>query len=474
MYNTSTTNPSVSMPISDDDSDEYSGRIRRPRARRKRNKFRSKTELTRRLVRQLAKWWPLIVFLLAMALLVFEASRLGRRPSRESSDLSSEFTRSKPGFAIVKNSNLNRLDHTYHTVAGVKERCLPLLPPEELDHLDIPVERSPIGRVKNVVYITEDNNPYSRENSSLSEQEKGSGRFNLFTGYQTLQQRKRSFEVIDTPMVHCGFYSGGGGFKISDEDKKYMQTCKAVVSTCAFGGGDDLYQPIGMSNASLQKVCYVAFWDAVTLSTQETQGNKVGENHYIGKWRVVIVNNLPFADQRLNGKIPKMLAHRLFPNAQYSIWVDSKSQFRRDPLGVLEALLWRSKSVIAISQHGARSSVYDEAKAVVKKNKATPEEVEVQITQYHHDGLPEDKRFNGKKALAEASIIVREHTPLSNMFMCLWFNEVVRFTSRDQLSFPYVLWRLKIVDDINMFPVCTRKDLVNSMGHIRKAKPLVK
>ncbi|CAK9171759.1 unnamed protein product [Ilex paraguariensis] len=273
-------------------------------------------------------------------------------------------------------------------------------------------------------------------------------------------------------MVHCGFYSKNGGFKVSDEDKNYMEACKVVVSTCAFGGGDDLYQPIGMSEASLQKVCYVAFWDEITLAAQEAEGRKIGENHFIGKWRIVIVRDLPFRDQRLNGKIPKMLGHRLFPHARYSIWVDSKSQFRRDPLGVLEALLWRSNSVLAISEHGARSSVYDEAKAVVKKNKATPEEVEVQLTQYHQDGLPEDKRFNGKKALAEASIIVRHHTPLTNLFMCLWFNEVVRFTSRDQLSFPYVLWRLKVLKNINMFPVCTRKDLVNSMGHIRKAKPL--
>lgn len=94
-----------------------------------------------------------------------------------------------------------------------------------------------------------------------------------------------------------------------------------------------------------------------------------------------------------------MLSHRLFPQAKYSIWVDSKSQFRRDPLGVLETLLWRPKSLLAISEHGARSSVYDEAKAVVKKNKAKPEEVEVQLNQYRKDGLPEDKRFNGKKGM---------------------------------------------------------------------------
>lgn len=61
-------------------------------------------------------------------------------------------------------------------------------------------------------------------------------------------------QVNETSVVHCGFCSDKGGFKISEEDKLYMHNCKAVVSTCAFGGGDDLYQLIGMSEQSLQKV----------------------------------------------------------------------------------------------------------------------------------------------------------------------------------------------------------------------------
>lgn len=61
-------------------------------------------------------------------------------------------------------------------------------------------------------------------------------------------------QVNATTMIHCGFYSENGGFRISEEDKAYMKTCKVVVSTCAFGGGDDLYQPIGMSKASLENV----------------------------------------------------------------------------------------------------------------------------------------------------------------------------------------------------------------------------
>ncbi|XWS44608.1 hypothetical protein CRYUN_Cryun15aG0062200 [Craigia yunnanensis] len=479
-------NNSISISVSDDESDEP-GRMR-VRVRRKRKKYgyyRVRTELAQRLIPWFVKYWTFLIFLPAAVLLIFEATRIGRKPglvvNSEVNEVkkpnfsgNSELSKVKePSQEKKSDINLNRRDPTTHVVGGVRERCLKLLSAEELEHLDIPVdEESSSSPVKRLVYIADHETPYGGANSTPSWQRTNGTRFNLFTGNQTLDEREKSFKVNETAVVHCGFFSENGGFKISDRDKSHMQTCKVVVSTCAFGGGDDLYQPIGMSEVSLKKVCYVAFWDEITLAAQESHRNKIGEDGFIGKWRIVIVQNLPFVDQRLNGKIPKMLPHRLFPHAKYSIWVDSKSQFRRDPLGVLEALLWRRNSVLAISEHGARSSVYDEADAVVKKHKATPEEVEVQMTQYHHDGLPEDKRFNGKKALNEASVIVRKHTPLTNMFMCLWFNEVVRFTSRDQLSFPYVLWRLKVLKNINMFPVCTRKDLVNSMGHIRKAKPL--
>ncbi|XP_024027771.1 uncharacterized protein LOC21404106 [Morus notabilis] len=477
-------NNSVSISISDDDSDELGGRAR-PRVRKKRKKpghRNNGSELVRWIVRKLVRYWMLMIFLPAACLLLFEASigrkstplekpELGKTPTVTHSELSST---KNPSLEKKPEGNLNRLDPTTRVVGGVRERCLKILPLEELENLDVPSSKESNSPVNKVIYISENDTEFlGGNNDVLSRQDTQATRFNLFTGNQTLYWRETSFKVNDTTAVHCGFYSENGGFKIYNEDRDYMLSCKVVVSTCVFGGGDDLYQPIGMSQASLRKVCYVAFWDEITLATQELAGHRIGEDGFIGKWRIIVVRNLPFSDQRLNGKIPKMLGHRLFPHARYSIWVDSKSQFRRDPLGVLEALLWRTNSVLAISEHGARSSVYDEAKAVVKKNKAGPEEVEVQLTRYRHDGLPEDKRFNGKKALSEASVIVREHTSLTNLYMCLWFNEVVRFTSRDQLSFPYVLWRLKVLKNINMFPVCTRKDLVNSMGHLRKAKPLI-
>jgi Protein of unknown function (DUF616) len=64
------------------------------------------------------------------------------------------------------------------------------------------------------------------------------------------------FKLKGAAEVYCGFFCEKGGFRISDVDKNYMRKCKAVVSTCAFGGGDDLYQPIGMTDTSLQNVIF--------------------------------------------------------------------------------------------------------------------------------------------------------------------------------------------------------------------------
>ena len=61
------------------------------------------------------------------------------------------------------------------------------------------------------------------------------------------------------------------------------------------------------------QVCYVAFWDDITLSAQESERKKIGQDGFIEKWRVVVVKELPFTDQRLNGKIPKVGSANIGP-----------------------------------------------------------------------------------------------------------------------------------------------------------------
>lgn len=62
----------------------------------------------------------------------------------------------------------------------------------------------------------------------------------------------------------------------------------------------------------------------------------------------------------------------------------------------------------------------------------------------------------------EGCVIIREHIPITNLFTCLWFNEVDRFTSRDQLSFSTVRDKImaKVNWSINMFLDCERRNFV--------------
>lgn len=78
----------------------------------------------------------------------------------------------------------------------VVSACLKLLPPKELEQLDIPVhDGSPVPAI-DVNYITENDNSILRDKTSQSRQSTEATRFNLFTGYQTLDQREKSFQVI--------------------------------------------------------------------------------------------------------------------------------------------------------------------------------------------------------------------------------------------------------------------------------------
>lgn len=59
-------------------------------------------------------------------------------------------------------------------------------------------------------------------------------------------------------------------------------------------------------------------------------------------------------------------------------------------------------------------------------------------------------------------MIIKEHIPITNLFTCLWFNEVDRFTSRDQISFSTVRDKLmsQVNWTINMFLDCERRNFV--------------
>ncbi|PQQ02091.1 hypothetical protein Pyn_11078 [Prunus yedoensis var. nudiflora] len=165
-------NNSISISVSDDEPDEL-GRMRvRVRRKRKKTGHRLKNEFLHRVVRKLVRYWALLIFLPALGLLLYEASRIGRKPSsvantelgasEKSTLVDSELSNvTNPSLEKKSDGNLNRL--------GCRRRCLKILSPEELEHLEIPVREEANSPVSKVLYISEIDTPFLEGNSTLSQ-----------------------------------------------------------------------------------------------------------------------------------------------------------------------------------------------------------------------------------------------------------------------------------------------------------------
>ncbi|XP_071714578.1 probable hexosyltransferase MUCI70 isoform X2 [Rutidosis leptorrhynchoides] len=287
-----------------------------------------------------------------------------------------------------------------------------------------------------------------------------------FGGYPTLKQRFESYDIKESMTVHCGGDRPGhkSGYDISDSDLFQMDQCRGVVVASAiFGAYDLVQQPTNISETSKQNVCFFMFIDEETEKFMKNS-SYLDDSKKIGLWRIVVIYNPPYTDPRRTGKIPKLLSHRLFPNARYSIWLDGKLKLVVDPYQILERFLWRENASFAISRHYKRFDVFQEAEANKVAEKYDNASIDFQIDFYKKEGLTPYSvaKLPIRSDVPEGCVVIREHIPISNLFTCLWFNEVDRFTSRDQISFSTVRDKIRSKTNwtVNMFWDCERRNFV--------------
>ncbi|XP_010924642.4 LOW QUALITY PROTEIN: probable hexosyltransferase MUCI70 [Elaeis guineensis] len=317
--------------------------------------------------------------------------------------------------------------------------------------------------LKNLTYVSEETLTVNKTNGG-----------SIFGGHPSLQQRNESFDIRESMIVHCGFVRGkkpgqGTGFDIDDADLLEMEQCRGVVVASAiFGNYDVMQQPRNISEYAKRNACFYMFVDKETEYYIKNTTN-LDSIQRVGLWRVVVVRNLPYVDARRNGKVPKLLLHRLFPNARFSLWIDGKLELVVDPYQILERFLWRKNATFAISRHYRRFDVFEEAEANKAAGKYDNASIDFQVEFYMREGLMHysPAKLPITSDVPEGCVIIREHIPITNLFTCLWFNEVDRFTSRDQLSFSTVRDKImsKVNWGINMFMDCERRNFVVQAYH---------
>lgn len=322
----------------------------------------------------------------------------------------------------------------------------------------MPLQPSPSPVLKNLSYVFEDNITANFSNQG-----------SVFGGHPSLEQRNKSFDIRESMTVHCGFVRGkkpgqGSGFDINDDDLLEMEKCRElVVASAIFGNYDMIQHPRNASEFSKANACFYMFVDEETEAYVKNSSS-LYRNNKVGLWRLVVVRNLPYEDPRRTGKIPKLLLHRLFPNVRFSVWIDAKLKLVVDPYLLLERFLWRKNATFAISRHYKRFDVFEEAEANKAAGKYDNASIDYQIEFYRNEGLTyyAPAKLPITSDVPEGCVIIREHIPITNLFTCLWFNEVDRFTSRDQISFSTV--RDKIRARVGwmpeMFLDCERRNFV--------------
>jgi len=162
-----------------------------------------------------------------------------------------------------------------------------------------------------------------------------------------------------------------------------------------------------------------------------------------GVWRrnkFVNFSSDPIYRNRRNAKIYKVLPHLFIPCYDYYVWIDSTHYVAIDPHQIIDKFL--SNSDIGLFQHPERNCVYQEAQIIKDINFDYHELVDAQMEFYRSIDYPEN---NG---LYELPCRIQRNTLKIQEAMLSWWEMICMYSSRDQLSLPYVLQKHQISPSI--------------------------
>jgi hypothetical protein len=160
-------------------------------------------------------------------------------------------------------------------------------------------------------------------------------------------------------------------------------------------------------------------------------GDPVEPSH----WQVLPSKDV-FKNQRRNARWHKLNSHILFPNYEYTIWIDGSITLKEKPQYFIDNFLKRAD--IASFRHPDRDCIYEEAEKCKELLLDDLKTIDNQMKIYQDEG------YGKHQGLSETKMVIRKNNERVKQFNTLWLAEVVNFSFRDQLSFNYCLWKTKI------------------------------
>lgn len=197
-------------------------------------------------------------------------------------------------------------------------------------------------------------------------------------------------------------------------------TTKIAIVTSLIGNREKICQPVIVH----KNVDYFAFTDQ---STDGTIWNKKDIYSFSEDSKY---------SARRNAKIYKIMPEMFIPGYDYYIWADVSHDVVENPFVICEDIV--KDSLYANFIHTQRNCIYKEAEVLKELGYDHIDNIDRQIQYYRSVGYPEN---NG---LLELSAFIKRNTPETRNMSIKWWEHICRFASRDQLSFPYCLWKCDI------------------------------
>ncbi len=195
---------------------------------------------------------------------------------------------------------------------------------------------------------------------------------------------------------------------------------RACVYTCLFGGYEELVEQPAASASTLPFVCVT---DDPELSSET--------------WAIRVVEPVLPLDPARASRHPKLFPEQYLAETDASVYIDNSVRLKGPPDGLLNAGLADPEAGLALARHSFHTSLRQEADAIVRLGFEDPDRVDelVHVVERLAPELIEERPYWG-------GLLIRRHGDAAvGAAMSDWWNHVLRYSRRDQLSLPLVLAR---------------------------------
>lgn len=153
------------------------------------------------------------------------------------------------------------------------------------------------------------------------------------------------------------------------------------------------------------------------------------------KWKVKKLPEFSFIDNfsdRRNAKIIKILGFLFEQNYDYYVWMDSSIRLKVNIKTIFDSIGYDYE--FCVFKHGLRNNIIDEAKELIYYGLDKKDLIIEQINNY------DQKNYE----LYELPFFIYKNTQKTQNFLYSWYEQISKYSSRDQLSFPYCVDKYNI------------------------------